>query len=194
MITNRAKWSKTREKILITWSLWEGVAEDCWDQLTGRIKPRLDCDPISRCGCKIYSDRIGQGPKTWHGIEILFEEQWETIEGVTFCVFKGHSACWVENVLEGSKHRVKHTVRRFLVTVGLTGLRWVIVAEVENRAGLSYLGSLTQDSTQDLFLAWVWEMREVIKDEIQVSDFETKWMTMPMHLLIRGKLGMDGGR
>ena len=30
-----------------------------------RIKPQLDCDPMSRCGYKTYSDQSRQGPKTY---------------------------------------------------------------------------------------------------------------------------------
>lgn len=31
----------------------------------GRIKPQLDCDPMSRCGYKIYSDQSRRGLKTY---------------------------------------------------------------------------------------------------------------------------------
>lgn len=64
----------------------------------------------------------------------------------------------------------------------------------EQRKGWVIWGVQSRTSIQDLFLTWVWEMREVIKDEIQLSDFETKWMTMAMYSLICGKLGMDEGR
>lgn len=43
-------------------------------------------------------------------------------------------------MLEGSKHSVKHTVRSFLIIVGLTWLKWIIVAVVKNRARVELFG------------------------------------------------------
>lgn len=43
-------------------------------------------------------------------------------------------------MLEGSKHSVKHTVRNFLIIVGVTWLKWIIVAVVKNRARVELSG------------------------------------------------------
>lgn len=43
----------------------------------------------------------------------------------------------------------------------------------EPSKGCALWGAQPRASAQDLFLASVWEMRGVIKDGIQVSDFET---------------------
>lgn len=43
-------------------------------------------------------------------------------------------------MLEGSKHSMKHTVRNFLIIVGVTWLKWIIVAVVKNSARVELSG------------------------------------------------------
>lgn len=51
---------------------------------------------------------------------------------------------------EGSKHSVKHTVRNFLRIVGLTWLKWIIVAVVKNRARVELSGEFNPGLVSDL--------------------------------------------
>lgn len=59
-------------------------------------------------------------------------------------------------------------------------LKWMKVAVLKDSAWVEIFWGAKH---QDLFLHQMWEIREVIKVDIQVYGFEIKWMSMLMRLL-----------
>lgn len=173
-------WLKTREQFLIRWLPWD-IIEESWVQMMRSIKPGLACDWVSRLWQrKVYWPEQAGPRNPCHGVKITFEEQCETIRRCLvmrdiLCIFK-RTPC----LLSGEWIGVQHAVRRVYAIVQVRDWSKLTMAAVKNSAWVEiFLGALHEN----LLLDGLWEMREVIKVDIQVSSFETKWMTMLTHLL-----------
>lgn len=164
-----------------------------------RIKSGLRCDLVLclGCDCEKHSAQRKRGPKAimwscnyiWRAVRnyqrVFSNGDWKY---VFFFFLKDHSACWVENVSEESQHKSGICSRRFFAKV--RDCKWTSVAVMQNSAW------------DEIFWKAIYQDQHVpglnvgtIKDYGRlktISDYNTEWMTMLVHLLIWGKLGRMG--